>query len=192
MQTKLSARRRNLQKNTQRRNGVRMRYRRADRPAKQKRSGHGRYPFQASNHRRRLLFTRTACYFILCSLSGRDAGSIVQPAPPCCFITTCYSPCGEILPARIPGWRKPGPGARRNEICNRQCRAAPFRRAHGISLKNPTITGHDKPWEGVCPDIENNRCPLLFHAHCLLLYFVQLSFCRGPSNLLSEWLPRLW
>jgi hypothetical protein len=46
-------------------------------------------------------------------------------------------------------------------------------------LKNPTITGHDKPWEGVCPDIETTD------AHCfsralLVAFFVYSSFCRAP------------
>lgn len=34
--------------------------------------------------------------------------------------------------------------------------------------------------------------PTAFHAHCLLLYFVQPLLCRGTPNLLSGWFPRLW
>jgi hypothetical protein len=50
-------------------------------------------------------------------------------------------------------------------------------------LKNPTITGHDKPWEGVV-QASKQPMPTAFHAHCLLLYFVQPLFCRGTPNLL--------
>jgi hypothetical protein len=58
-------------------------------------------------------------------------------------------------------------------------------------VEKPTITGHDKPWERNLPGIET-LMPTAFHAHCLLLYFVRLLFCRDASNLLSDWLPRLW
>jgi hypothetical protein len=84
-----------------------------------------------------------------------------------------------------------GSRTRRNGICNRECGAAPFRRAHEISSKNPTKTGHDNPWEGACPDI---RLPMstAFHAHCLLLYFVQLLYSVAGFESGVRMLPRLW
>lgn len=111
-------------KNAQRHNGVRMRYRRT-KPAKQKWLEHGRYSFQASQPGRILLFTRTACYFILYSLLRHRPGWPISGV-----LLDCYSPVGE------PGWRKPAPHTRRNGICNRECGAAPFRRAHGYRCKN--------------------------------------------------------
>lgn len=47
------------------------------RPTKQERTGHGRYPLLASNSRRLLLFTRTACYFIF---AAYRAGYRFSPA----------------------------------------------------------------------------------------------------------------
>jgi len=81
---------------------------------------------------------------------------------------------------------KPAPNARQDGICNRKCSAAPFRRAHGISLKKPTITGHDKPWERVCPDIETADVHCFSRALLVALFCTAFVLRRGPSNLLSE------
>ena len=88
---------------------------------------------------------------------------------PCCLsFIACHSPCGQTIPLV-----ETSPGARRNGICNRKFCAAPSRRAHGISLKNPTITGHDKPWEGACPDIETTD------AHCFSRALLVALFCTA-------------
>lgn len=78
--TRLSAHQMGLQKKTQHQTGVRMRHRWAKRPAKQKRTGHGRRPFLTPNQRRPLLFTRTACYFIFgWSACGTSMCAYIQP-----------------------------------------------------------------------------------------------------------------
>ena len=109
-------------------------------------------------------------------------------------LTTCYSPCGKSLPASFPdGFAgETGSSARQDGICNRQCGAAPSRRAHEISSgKTQRTQDMTSPGRGLVR--ASKPCmPTAIHAHCLLLYFVQLVLRRGPSNLSSEWLPRLW
>lgn len=168
VQTRLSARRKELEKNTQRRNGVRMRHRRT--VARRNRNGRGmgdtpswRQTADACCYSRALLATFFAAY---------RAGCRFFPA---CFAgpAAYHLPLVIRLAAKPSRWPKPAPGARRNGICNRQYCAAPSRRAHGISLKNPTITGHDKPWEGVCPDIETTD------AHCFSRALLVALFCTA-------------
>lgn len=74
-----------------------MRHRRAKRPAKQKRTGHGRHPFLTPEHKRRLLFTRTACCFFM----GRNAAPLCVPASRRIYsllrVYPYYLPCGCLL-----------------------------------------------------------------------------------------------
>lgn len=116
-------------KNTQRRNGVRMRYRRAN--ARRNRKGRGmgdtpsrRQTIDADCYSRALLAT------LFCAACRPECG-LYHPVL-CCFLTTCTCPtsCCQTHPAG-----KPAQNTRRNGICNRQCGAAPSRRAHGISSK---------------------------------------------------------
>jgi len=125
-----------------------------------------RQPADAHCYSRALLAT-LFCATCWAGMPVLSSGLLCQP---CCFsFTACHSPCGQTHP----GWLKPAPSARQNGICNRQCGAAPSRRTHGISSTKPTITGHDKPWEGVCPDIETTD------AHCFSRALLVALFCTA-------------
>ena len=160
-------------KNAQRHNGVRMRYR-WTKPAKQKWLEHGRYSFQASQPGRILLFTRTACYFILYSLLAIDRHDRLLA-----YYSNCYSPVGE------PGWRKPAPHTRRTGSAIGNAAQHRFGVRMDIVARTPTITGHDKPWEGVCPDI-NTTDVHCFSRALLVTLFCTAFYSLQASNLCSS------
>lgn len=148
------------------------------RPAKQEWMGHGRYPILASEHRRPLLFTRTACC-LFCAAFWAIKCRICRPA--ClashaafiCHLLFALRPYSSRLVFRNIG--KPVSSARQDGICNRECGAAPSRRAHEIALRtNPTITGCGKPRDRARPDIE------IADVHCFsraLLVALFLTTC---------------
>jgi hypothetical protein len=136
-QTRLSARREDLQKNTQRRNGVRMRHRRTIAQRNRNGRGMGDTPSWRQN-------TDACCYSraLLATLFLQRIGPECRFCRPACLpalllfinhLSFALRPISRLLPAL----RKPGSCTRRNEICNRQCGAAPSRRAHEISPGNP-------------------------------------------------------
>lgn len=136
--TKLSARRRDLQKKTQRRTGVRMRYRGTVVQRNRKGRGMGDTPSwrpdtDAHCYSRALLVT----LFFAAFRSGNAGATPGLRYQPRCFhlqrLIRLAASHASGPPIQHTG--SPGPNTRQNGICNRKFRAAPSRRAHGISLK---------------------------------------------------------
>ncbi len=141
-------------KKTQRRSGVRMRYRGTFVQRNRKGRGMGDTPSwrpdnDAHCYSRALLVT---LFFAAFWPENAETASGLR-YPPCCILHHRFASlaaCDASGPPihesdrqaqHTPGW-----------ICNREFRAAPSRRTHGISLKrNSTITGCSKPWERACP-----------------------------------------
>lgn len=108
------------------------------------------------------------CLNLYCSAPGGVAHKQARHTP-MLFLTTFYNHLLFALrlvypPSTSPdNKREAAPGTRRHGIRKRQYGAAPFRRAHEISLNaNPTITGWCKPLDQACPGIKTADAPLLF------------------------------
>ena len=192
--TKLSARRRDLQKKTQRRTGVRMRYRGTVVQRNRKGRGMGDTPSWRPNidahcYSRALLVT----LFFAAFRSG-NAGA----TPGLRYQLRCFHLQRLIRLAAYHASGPPiqhtgsqGPNTRQNGICNRKFRAAPSRRAHGISLKMKFNDHRMQQALGESLPGHLNTMPTAFHAHCLLLYFVQLLYSVAGFESIVRMLPRL-
>jgi len=165
-----------------------MRYRRTDVQRNRNGKGMGDTPSWRLNtdahcYSRALLVTLFSADF----RSGNAGFISGLPAPCLCFYLQRFIRLAAYHASGPPiqHTESQGPNARQDGICNRKFSAAPYRRAHGISLKEI-----QRSQDVASPGREPARASR-YNAHCLFTRtaccFILCCFCisSGASNLLS-------